>query len=78
MKKIMNILAFILIVGFVGTWESGGCDFKTVLLNSGITLSCLLGFHTFRTMINMKKELKRLRRHKINSRQFASGRVKIS
>lgn len=65
MKKIMNILAFILIIGFVGAWESGSCEFKTMLLNSGITLSALFGFHLFRIMLNMNKELKRLKRHKI-------------
>lgn len=78
MKKIMNVLAFILIVGFVGTWESGSCEFKTMLLNSGITLSVLFGFHLFRIMLSMSKELKRLKRHKITHREFSSGHVKIS
>ena len=78
MKKIMNILAFILIIGFVGAWESGSCEFKTMLLNSGITLSALFGFHLFRIMANMNKELKRLRRHKISHGELTSNRVKIS
>ena len=65
MKKIMNFVAFILIVGFVGAWECGSCDFKTMLLNCGITLSVLLLFHTFRTFVKMSKELKRLKRHRI-------------
>ena len=78
MKKIMNILAFILIIGFVGAWESGSCEFKTMLLNSGITLSVLFGFHLFRIMANMNKELKRLRRHKISHGELTSNRVKIS
>ena len=66
MKKIMNFVAFILIVGFVGAWECGSYDFKTLLLNCGITLSVLLAFNIFRAVINMKKELKKLKRHKIN------------
>lgn len=66
MKKIMNVLAFILIIGFVGAWECGSYDFKTMLLNCGITLSVLLAFNIFRTVLKMKKELKRLRKHKIN------------
>ena len=74
----MNILAFILIIGFVGAWESGSCEFKTMLLNSGITLSALFGFHLFRIMANMNKELKRLRRHKISHGELTSNRVKIS
>ena len=74
----MNISAFILIVGFVGAWESGDCEFKTMLLNCGVTLSALFGFHLFRIMLNMNKELKRLKRHKISHRQLTSGRVKIS
>ncbi|MBR5517592.1 MAG: hypothetical protein IKV86_01025 [Clostridia bacterium] len=78
MKKIMNILAFILIVGFVGAWESGDCEFKTMLFNSGITLSVLFGFHLFCFITKMNKELKRLRRHKISHGELTSNRVKIS
>ena len=70
MKKIMNVLAFILIVGFVGAWESGSCEFKTMLLNSGITLSALFGFHFFCSITKMNKELKRLRRHRISHREL--------
>ncbi len=70
MKKIMNVLAFILIVGFVGAWESGSCEFKTMLLNSGITLSALFGFHLFWVINKMNKELKRLRRHRISHREL--------
>ncbi len=78
MKKIMNVVAFILIIGFVGAWECGSYDFKTMLLNCGITLSVLLAFNIFRGVLNMNKELKRLKRHKIKHGEFKMNRVKIS
>lgn len=42
MKKLLNVTAFILIVGFVGSWECGNADFKTLLFNAGGVLSVLM------------------------------------
>lgn len=75
MKKFMNVLAFIVIIGFVGAWECGNYDSKTLLFNTGITLSLLLMFHIFRIAIILSKELKQRKKHKIKHNKF---RVKIS
>ena len=75
MKKIMNVLTFISIIGFVGAWECGAYGFKTLLLNSGITLSALFTFHVFRIILFINKELKRQKKHKIKHRTY---NVKIS
>lgn len=75
MKKIMNVLAFIVIIGFVGAWECGNYDLKTLLFNTGVTLSLLFIFHIFRIGLNLNKELKQQKKHKIKNREFG---VKIS
>lgn len=66
MKKIINVSAFILIIGFAGAWESGSCDFKTMLFNSWITLSILLAFHIFRLILIVNKAIKKSKKHKLN------------
>lgn len=65
MKKIVNVLAFIVIIGFVGAWECGSCDFKTMLFNSWVTLSMLFTFHIFRFLLILIKEIKKQKRHKL-------------
>lgn len=58
MKKILNLVALICIAGFTGSWECGLCSFKTLLLNSGITLFVVLCFYlTFRFLkiLNVKR-----------------------
>ncbi|MEE1043467.1 MAG: hypothetical protein UH854_05835 [Clostridia bacterium] len=62
MKKTANIITFIIIIGFVGSWECGNSDFKTLLFNTGITLSLLLSFHTLRIIFEIIKILKRPKR----------------
>lgn len=66
MKKIINVLAFIIIIGFVGSWDCGNCDFKTMLLNMGVTLSMLFTFHIFRLSLIFFKAIKKSKRHKLN------------
>lgn len=66
MKKIINVLAFIIIIGFVGAWDSGSCDFKTMLLNTGVTLSMLFTFHIFRFSSIFLRAIKKSKRHKLN------------
>ena len=65
MKKIINVLAFIIIIGFVGAWECGNCDFKVLLFNTGVTLSVVFAFHFTRITLNFLKNLKRQKRIKI-------------
>lgn len=62
MKKTANVLAFIIITGFIGTWECGNMDFKTLLLNVGITLSILFTFHLFRIIFKIIKIIRKTRR----------------
>ncbi len=71
MKKIINFLAFVVIVGFVGAWENGSSDFKSLLLNVGITLSTLFIFHICRFILAIIKEIKKQKKQKLR-------RVKIS
>ncbi len=75
MKKIINTAAFFIIVGLVGSWECGACDFKTLLLYCGIILSVLFVFHT---ILIYNHELKRREKHKIKQRKLKLSRVKIS
>lgn len=75
MKKAVNVLAFIVIMGYVGSWECGNYDFKTLLLNSGLTLSVLFLFHIFRIIFDFNKELKLNKKHKIKHKKLG---VKIS
>lgn len=65
MKKIMNTLAFIFIIGFVGAWECGSYDFKTLLLYAGLTLSVLFLFHFLRITLYITKQIKKSKRHKL-------------
>lgn len=65
MKKLINTLAFIIIIGFAGAWECGSYDFKTLLLYSGITLSVLFGFHFLRISFCIIKMICKARRHKL-------------
>lgn len=62
MKKMANIITFIIIIGFVGSWECGNSDFKVLLLNTGVTLSILLSFHTLRIIFEIIKIIKRPKR----------------
>lgn len=62
MKKMANIITFIIIIGFVGSWECGNSDFKTLLLHTGVTLSILLSFHTLRIIFEIIKIIKRTKR----------------
>ena len=59
MKKLANVITFIVIMGFIGSWECGNTDFKTLLLNTGGTLTVLLTFHTLRIISKIIKILKR-------------------
>ena len=70
MKKTVNVLAFILIIGFIGAWDCGNCDFKTLLFNVGVTLCILFIYHFLRMCFYTSKAIRRARRHKV-------GRVKI-
>ena len=61
MKKFINTLAFILIIGFAGAWECGNYDFKTLLFNTGITLTglfiahiCIITMYIIRTHKKIK------------------------
>ena len=65
MKKLMNALAFIMIIGFTGAWEMGKCDFKTLLLNIGMTLTVLLTYHTLTFIIYLIKEIKKSKKRKL-------------
>ena len=71
MKKILNITAFIVIVGLVGAWECGDINFRTMLLYTGITLCFLMILHFLRFVMQINSELKKHKKHKLN-------RVKIS
>jgi len=59
MKKTANVLAFIVIIGFIGAWECGNTDFKTLLLNTGITLTILFTFHTLRIISKIIKIIRK-------------------
>ena len=65
MKKNMNLLALILIIGFVGAWECGSCNFKTMLLNVGITLSVLLAAHFVRIFFYVLKIIKKNKKQNV-------------
>lgn len=65
MKKFINTLAFILIIGFVGAWECGNYDFKALLFNIGITLKALFAFHFCRITLYVIKAIRKTRRHKL-------------
>lgn len=62
MKKTANVLTFIIIAGFIGTWECGNMDFKTLLFNVGITLSILFIFHILRIISKITKIIRKQRR----------------
>lgn len=62
MKKAANILTFIVIIGFVGTWECGEIDFKTLLLNVGTTLCVLFTFHLLRIISKIIQRIKKPKR----------------
>ncbi len=62
MKKTANVMAFIIITGFIGAWECGNMDFKNLLLNSGITLSILFLFHILRIILKIIKILRKPKR----------------
>lgn len=66
MKKFMNTLAFILIIGFAGAWECGSYDFKTFLFNTGITLTGLFLFHFSIITLYIIKTIRKIKRVNIS------------
>ena len=65
MKKLFNVLAFIIIIGLVGSWECGNSDFKTLLLNVGTVLTVLMASHYLRIILVFSKYNKKMSKNKI-------------
>ena len=60
MKKLFNVIAFIIIMGLVGSWECGNCTFAELLKNVGAVLSVLLISHFVRIAFALLKHNKRV------------------
>lgn len=60
MKKLFNVIAFIIIMGLVGSWECGNCTFAQLLRNSGNVLSALFVSHIIRIVFALLKHNKRV------------------
>ena len=60
MKKLLNVIAFIIIMGFAGSWECGNCTFAELLKNTGTVLSALLVCHIVRIVLAFIKHNKRV------------------
>lgn len=60
MKKLFNVLAFIIIMGLVGSWECGNCTFAELLKNTGTVLSVLFVSHIVRIVFVLSKHNKRV------------------
>lgn len=60
MKKLFNVIAFIIIMGLVGSWECGNCTFAQLLKNSGNVLSVLFVSHIIRIVFALLKHNKRV------------------
>lgn len=48
MKTVFNAMAFILIIGFVGSWECGNTNFRELLFNCGVVLAILFLAYSYR------------------------------
>lgn len=73
MKTALNTLAFILIIGFVGSWECGNTDFRGLLFNCGVVLAILLSAYSyrgFRIFLRRCRMTKREQYKKLVSRDF--------
>lgn len=60
MKKLFNVLAFVIIMGLVGSWECGNCTFAELLKNTGTVLSVLFVSHIVRIVCTLSKHNKRV------------------
>ncbi len=45
MKKTLNLIALLCMVGFAGSWECGLCSFREMLMNMGTALSFIFVLH---------------------------------
>ena len=60
MKKLFNVIALVIIVGLVGSWECGNCTFAELLQNTGTVLSVLFVSHIVRIVFLLIKHNKRV------------------
>ena len=65
MKKLFNFVAFIIIIGLVGSWECGNSDFKTLLLNVGTVLSVVMASHYLRIIFVLSKYNKKVSKNNV-------------
>ena len=65
MKKLLNVAAFIIIVGLVGSWECGNADFKTLMFNTCCVLSVLMVFQLFGIILKNFIHNKRVNKRKL-------------
>ena len=60
MKTILNVIAYVIIMGLAGSWECGNCTFAELLKNTGNVLSVLLVCHFLRMVLALTKHNKRV------------------
>lgn len=68
MKKILNILSFVIIMGLVGSWECDALSFGELLFLSGAILSLLMILHVFYALFFIVMNNKKIKRKIIKER----------